>query len=127
MSRSTSSEVVAAPKHRSGSRLTPGGAVLIVLVVALLFALAVPLRTLLQQRSDLARVQREELVLQQQNDSLKKQVSLLNDPAYLERLARQCLGMVKPGEIPFVVVPRGGGAPTSGAQAAPAIDAPGGC
>ena len=124
MSRSNSSEVVAAPRHRSGSRLTPGGAVLIVLVVALLFALAVPL---LQQRSDLARVQREELVLQQQNDSLKKQVSLLNDPAYLERLARQCLGMVKPGEIPFVVVPRGGGAPTSGAQAAPAIDAPGGC
>ena len=26
----------------------------------------------------------------------------------LERIARECLGMVKPGEIAFVVVPKGG-------------------
>jgi cell division protein FtsB len=29
----------------------------------------------------------------------------LRDPGFLERLARQCLGMVKPGEVAFVVVP----------------------
>ena len=32
----------------------------------------------------------------------------LHDPTYLERMARECLGMVKPDEIPFVVVPKHG-------------------
>jgi cell division protein FtsB len=39
----------------------------------------------------------------------------MRDPAYVERFARECLGMIKPGEIPFVVVPKHGkaGAPSA--------------
>ena len=66
-------------------------------------------------------------LLEARTATLTRQAQQLKDPTHLELIARECLGMVKPGEIPFVVVPRGGGAPTSGAQAAPAIDAPGGC
>ncbi len=91
--------------RRGRSRFTPGGAVLSLVVVALLFAVAVPVRTLLQQRADLARMDQQAHVLQQQNATLEHRAQQLDDPAYLERIARECLGMVKPGEIAFVVVP----------------------
>src|SRR2546430_6199948 len=88
------------------SRLTPAGAALAIVIVVLLFALAVPVRTLFQQRADLARLQREERALGRQNAVLRVQVARLHDPAYIERVARECLGMTKPGEIAFVVVPK---------------------
>jgi cell division protein FtsL len=66
----------------------------------------------MQQRSDVARLQREERLLQQQNGTLRQQVARLHDPAYLERIARECLGMTRPGEISFVVVPKGPVAPS---------------
>jgi cell division protein FtsB len=95
-------------RRRTGSRLTPAGAALVLVIVVLLFALAVPVRTLMEQRADLARLQKEERLLSLQNEALSRQVARLHDPAYLERIARECLGMTKPGEISFVVVPRGG-------------------
>jgi cell division protein FtsB len=107
-------------RARLGSRVTPGAAVLGLVVLLLLFAMVVPLRTYLQQRAQLAQLQREELVLTQQNVALGEQVHRLSDPAYLEELARACLGMVKPGEIAFVVVPKGApaaGAPVTGSPA----------
>jgi cell division protein FtsB len=91
-------------RRRPRARLTPAGAVLAFAIVVLLTALAVPVRTLMQQRADLARLQRDELTLQQRNDVLQQQVARLHDPVYLERIARECLGMVRPGEIPFVMV-----------------------
>ena len=97
-----------ARRARSGSRITPGAVALGLIVLVLLFAMVVPLRTYYQQRAQLAQLQREERILEQQNVGLVEQVRRLNDPAYLEQLARACLGMVKPGEIGFVVVPKGG-------------------
>lgn len=41
-------------------------------------------------------------------DRLEQRRERLNDPDHLELVARSQLGMVKPGEIPFVVVPRDG-------------------
>jgi cell division protein FtsB len=94
--------------QRAGSRLTPAGAALVLAIVMLSFAMMVPVRTLMHQRSDLARLQKEERLLSQRNAALSRQIARLNDPAYLDRIARECLGMTKPGEISFVVVPRGG-------------------
>jgi cell division protein FtsB len=107
---------------RGRSRFTPSGAVLALVVVALLFAVAVPVRTLLQQRADLARMEQQAHVLQQQNVALDRRLQQLDDPAYLERIARECLGMVKPGEIAFVVVPKAGSGP--GPAADPVDTAP---
>jgi cell division protein FtsL len=110
--------------RRSRVRLTPAAVALAVAAVVLLFALAVPVRTLMQQRSDLAHIQAEQQALERRNAALKLQVARLHDPAYLERVARECLGMVRPGEISFVVVPKGGSGgadatdppPTKGSQ-----------
>ena len=67
-----------------------------------------PARMYFEQQAELARFEREASVLQRENDALAARAEQLRDQAFLERLARQCLGMVKPGEIAFVVVPAEG-------------------
>jgi cell division protein FtsB len=90
------------------SRFTARGALLAVVITALLLSLVVPLRTYMAQRDHLSKLEGQTRVLQQQNAILEAKVRQLHDPAYLERLARECLGMVKPGEIGFIVVPKDG-------------------
>jgi cell division protein FtsB len=90
------------------ARLSARGALLLVVVILLLVAAVNPVRSLLDERGRLADLRRQTVELQTRNDVLQHQVDRLNDPAYLERLARQCLGMVKPGEIAFVMVPKHG-------------------
>jgi len=93
------------PKPRFGVRLSRRAAILFVMVcVVLAFAVA-PLRALLAQRAQLRALEQQAQVLEEQNNALTQRISRLNDPAYLERLARECLGMVKPGETAFVIVP----------------------
>ncbi len=93
---------------RPRARFTARAAVLAVIVVALLFYLLVPLKAYLAQRSTLDRLDRQVEQLQHQNAQLEAQVRRLNDPRYVEQRARECLGMVRPGEISFIVVPKGG-------------------
>jgi cell division protein FtsB len=100
----------ASESARSGRRTRPtaGAALLAVIVVGLLFAATLPLRSYLAQRAILDRAERQAQVLQRQNVQLRHQVEQLNDPAYLERTARECLGMVRPGEILFTPTTRSG-------------------
>lgn len=96
---------------RDRPRLTARAAVLAAIVLALAAALVVPLRQYVDQRSSIAELERRVEQLQADRDRLATQVEKLRDPVYLERIARQCLGMVKPGEIAFVAVPEDGGPP----------------
>jgi cell division protein FtsL len=103
--------VSSAATERAGARrirFTPRAGVLGVVLIALLLYLVVPLRTYMAQRDRLEQLERQSTVLQQQNTQLQQQVHRLQDPAYLERIARECLGMLKPGEIGFIVVPKSG-------------------
>ena len=83
------------PSGRSGRvRLTPRASILLVgIFLVSVFAVA-PMRAYLVQRSELQGLQRQADQLQEQNIEL-------------ERLARECLGMVNPGEIAFVPIPKG--------------------
>ena len=108
MTVATGQKVQSQAVARARMRLTPRAAVLLIVMAGLLFALVVPLRSYVAQRSQLAELQRQEQVLQQQNAALQIQVQQLHDRAYLEQLARQCLGMVRPGEIGFTLAPKGG-------------------
>jgi cell division protein FtsB len=94
---------VTAAETRRRTRLTPGAVLLAVIIAVLLCVMSVPLRTYLSQRSQLDRLQLQSQVLQRLNSQLHQRVVQLHDPAYLQRLARECLGMVKPGEIRFSV------------------------
>jgi cell division protein FtsB len=90
-------------------RLTPRAAILAAVVTALLVYLVVPVRGYLSQRDKLADLERQTQLLQQQNADLKAKIAQLEDPDYLQRIARECLGMVGPGEISFILVPAPGG------------------
>jgi cell division protein FtsB len=99
--------VAAEVRTRRRLRVTPRAALLALVVLALLLYLLVPLKGYLAQRSRLEDLARQTQRLEQQNAALRDQVRQLKDPAYVERLAR-CLGMVRPGEIAFVTVPKKG-------------------
>jgi cell division protein FtsB len=93
---------------RARVRLTARAAILVALVVVLAVLSTVPLRQFLAQRADIARLERDAALVGQANHALERQVARLHDPDELERLARVCLGMVKPGETAFVAVPKEG-------------------
>jgi cell division protein FtsB len=78
-----------------------------VCVIVLTFAIA-PFRAYLVQRGQLAELNNQMQVLDQQNSDLGHQAIHLQDQTYLQQLARECLGMVRPGEIAFVMVPQHG-------------------
>jgi cell division protein FtsB len=61
------------------------------------------------QQSQIASIRRETQSthmqlqqLQQANITLNEELNALQDPKYVEKLAREELGLVKPGEIPYL-------------------------
>jgi cell division protein FtsB len=78
------------------------------LVIGVLVLSIAPARMYLDQKSELARLERLSVELTRENERLAARAEQLRDRAFIERLARQCLGMVKPGETAFVVVPEQG-------------------
>ena len=83
------------------------GAIILILAATAI----VPLRQYLTQRSEIGSLERKIEALIQERNRLELRVEQLNDPQELERIARECLGMVKPGEIAFVAVPKSGQLP----------------
>lgn len=80
--------------------------VAVILVLGLLGAMAIkPTRDLLQQRSRVSGVAHELALLQQSNGRLEHRIAKLKDPDYIDQLARRQIGLVRPGEVPYVVMP----------------------
>ena len=88
---------------RDRPRLTGRAGALLVAVALLAMLALVPLRSYLEQRGHIADLERDRLALQEQNALLRTDISNLHDPVELERLARECLGMVGPGETALIV------------------------
>lgn len=93
---------------RTRVRLTARAGILAVLVLTIAALSIVPTRQLMAQRAQIAQLERDAATLQQANRELEAEVAKLHDPAELERIARECLGMVEPGETAFVTVPKHG-------------------
>ena len=94
-------------------RVSTRAAVLLILLLTVLAFAISPLRALLSARDELDGLRRQARVLEVENATLQDRISELRDPSYLERLARECLGMVEPGETAFVTVPEDGPPPAS--------------
>jgi cell division protein FtsB len=90
------------PLNRDRPRLTARAGALVVIVTLLGVLAVVPARAYLDERARLAALELQAQQLEDENDSIGNAIAKLDDPAELERLARECLGMVKPGEIAFV-------------------------
>lgn len=78
-------------------------AVLSVVVCVLTLTVAGPVRTYFAQRTEMKQLTAVRAALQQQIDELQEQKSKQADPAYVAAQARERLGFVKPGEIPYQV------------------------
>lgn len=75
------------------------------LVIAFLFAFVYPTRTFLNQRDDLSASEQRLHTLQDQTAKLKRETAKLDTDAEIERRAREQYGLVRPGEMPYVLVP----------------------
>ncbi|MGH2655840.1 MAG: FtsB family cell division protein [Actinomycetota bacterium] len=84
-------------------RLTGRAVVLGVILILTGVASAGVVRQYLGQRAEIDRLEQEVRSIETDRERLEEELTRLHDPEHLERLARECLGMVKPGEIRFVV------------------------
>jgi len=73
-------------------------------ISALALLIAVPLRTYLTQRSDIASTQVAQAAQRHRIALLQQQVYHDEDPTYVEQQARTRLQLVKPGETDYVVI-----------------------
>lgn len=83
----------------------------------------VPFRNVVDQRTEIKRTSNELAVLVAENAVLTQQVEALETPIEVERIARENLGYVRPGETAYVViapeVPPGAGEGTAAVPAEP--------
>lgn len=86
-----------------GLSTTRRAALVAIVVCALAFTLAVPLRTYLSQRADVAEQEARQAQLERQVDQLEQRKADLADPAQVEAEARRRLRYVMPGETPYMV------------------------
>jgi cell division protein FtsB len=77
----------------------------VVLIVLGVMVISGPLRSYLDQRDRVDLLERQLTVLEDANADLEQQASDLRDPEHQELLARERYGYVRPGEVPYVVVP----------------------
>ena len=109
----------AAPKT---TRLTGRAAVLAVVICAIALSLAYPVREYVTQRKQIDALVAQQQVMLNQVKSLEQQQARLNNPAYIEQLARQELDMCFPHTTCYIVTggQRQAGTAARAAKAGPA-------
>lgn len=85
------------------SKLTGRAALLALVVCSLVVALAYPTRLYISQRSEIAEQQRQAEEARARVERLRDLKARWQDPAYVERQAREHLHYVRPGETGYTV------------------------
>ncbi|MGD1170326.1 FtsB family cell division protein [Mycobacterium seoulense] len=99
-------QVAESVEQRSEQRLgftARRAAVLAAVVCVLTLTIAGPVRTYFAQRTEMNQLTASEASLRRQIADLEQRKAKLGDPAYIAAQARERLGFVKPGDIPFQV------------------------
>ena len=99
-------QVAESVEQRSDQRLgftARRAAVLAAVVCVLTLTIAGPVRTYFAQRTEMNQLTASEAALRRQIADLEQRKAKLGDPAYIAAQARERLGFVKPGDIPFQV------------------------
>ncbi len=89
-------------------------------ICVLTLTIAGPVRTYFAQHTEMEQLSATEAALRRQIADLEQRKSQLADPAYVAAQARERLGFVKPGDIPFQVQlpPTAVATPQPGAESA---------
>jgi cell division protein FtsB len=99
------------------------GAVVGTLLVVLMLSALYPIRQYFTQKNELKELTVEEAQLARKIGELTELRSRLLTNDEIERIAREELGMVRPGEIAFAIVPGTENATKKGPPTAPALNA----
>jgi cell division protein FtsB len=81
------------------------GIFVLAIVAGLLVTSIAPIRQILAQRAEIARLEQNLENLKIENKNLSIETERLNTDAYIEQQARLRLGLMKPGEEPYMIVP----------------------
>ncbi len=98
--------IVESAEQRSDQRLgltARRAAILAAVVCVLTLTIAGPVRTYFAERTEMKQLAASEAALRQQIGDLQQQKVKLADPAYIAAQARERLGFVKPGDVPYQV------------------------
>ena len=80
--------------------------VVVLLIVGLFGALLIePTRQLIEQRERIAGMATSLKKIERSNERLEDRIARLNDPDFLEQRARTQVGLVRPGETTYIVMP----------------------
>jgi cell division protein FtsB len=104
------------------TRFTSRAAVLAVVICAIALSLAYPVREYIAQSRQIAQLAAQRQAMLTQLRTLQQQQQRLNDPAYLEQLARDKLHFCLAGQTCYVII--GGGSGHTATAAAPAAGTP---
>ena len=112
--------IAEAAEHQSEQRLGSAArraAILAAVVCVLTLTIAGPVRTYFAQRTEMKQLSASEERLRAEIAELEEQKAKLADPVYIAAQARERLGFVKPGDIPYQVqLPPGAAVPGEPAQ-----------
>jgi cell division protein FtsB len=116
-------QVAESVEQRSDQRLgftARRAAVLAAVICVLTLTIAGPVRTYFAQRTEMNQLAASQAALRRQIADLEQKKVKLGDPAYIAAQARERLGFVMPGDIPFQVQlpPTAAVSPQPGADAA---------
>ena len=103
---SISESIAAAVEYQSDQRLGSAArraAILAALVCVLTLTIAGPVRTYFAQRTEMKQLAASEAALRQQIAELEQQKEKLADPGFIAAQARERLGFVMPGDVPYQV------------------------
>jgi cell division protein FtsL len=89
---------------KSRPRLTSRAAVLAAVICAITLTLAYPVREYIAQRRQISQLGAQQQSLYVQLSRLRVQEQRLNDPAYIEQLARDQLHMCLPKQTCYVII-----------------------
>jgi cell division protein FtsB len=78
-------------------------AILAAVVCVLTLTIAGPVRTYFAQRTEMKQLAVSEAALRKQIEALEQQKEKLSDPVFIAAQARERLGFVMPGDIPYQV------------------------
>jgi cell division protein FtsB len=92
------------PQGADRAKLTSRAAVLAVVLCAIALSLAYPVREYISQRRQIDQLQAERQLLTTQLYHLEQQQGRLNDPGYIEQLARDRLHLCLRGNTCYVVI-----------------------
>lgn len=80
------------------------GTLVLIMIGLALVTTVIPFRQIVEQQNRLEAASADLNSVQAENEILDQEVAALNTPAEIERLARQKLGYVMPGETAYVIL-----------------------